>query len=182
MPKFGTWSDGYYVSFDLEDPDNEYQEIGVVVCALDRSNMITGVRPEQQCFSDPSPIPTNGPLYLAHSLIPADLDGTTAPPAGRHEYFLSIQNPPTDGKTLTSTKLNLWNFHVNWTTPKSSTFVNSQITVTAYEPGCYDVAGPVNTFCVTEPSSASTGNYVDSIGDRLVPRLNIATSAPTNPS
>jgi hypothetical protein len=172
FPKFGTWADGYYVSFDLEDPDNEYQEIGVVACALDRANMIVGgTARTQQCFSNPNPIPTNGPLYLAHSLIPADLDGTTAPPSGRHEYFLSIQNPPADGKTTTSTKLNLWNFHVNWTTPKSSTFGKSQITVASYEPGCYDVASPVNTFCVSEPSSGSTGNYVDSIGDRLEPRF-----------
>jgi hypothetical protein len=172
FPKFGTWADAYYVSFDLEDPDNEYQEIGVVACALDRTNMIIGgTARAQQCFSNPNPIPTNGALYLAHSLIPADLDGTTAPPSGRHEYFLSIQNPPADGKTTTSTKLNLWNFHVNWTTPKSSTFVKSQITVASYEPGCYDVASPVDTFCVNEPSSGSTGNYVDSIGDRLVPRF-----------
>jgi hypothetical protein len=171
-PKFGTWLDGYYASFDLEDPNNEYQEIGVVACVFDRTNiLINGVARAQQCFSNPSPIPPSGALYLAHSLMPADIDSTTAPPTGRHEYFVSIQNPPADGKTLTSTKLNLWNFHVNWTTPKSSTFVKSQITVPSYEPGCYDVTDPVNTFCVNEPSSKSTGNYVDSIGDRLTPRF-----------
>jgi hypothetical protein len=113
----------------------------------------------------------NGTLYLKHSLIPADVDGTTAPPAGRHEYFLSIQNPPNDGKTTTSTKLNLWSFHVNWTTPSSSTFGKSQINVPSYEPGCYDVNQVANTFCVNEPSSSRTGVYVDSVGDRLMPRL-----------
>ncbi len=171
-PKFGTWLDGYYASFDLEDPNNSYQEIGVVACVFDRTNiLINAAVRTQQCFSNPSPIPPSGALYLAHSLMPADIDGTTAPPSGRHEYFVSIQNPPADGKTLTSTKLNLWNFHVNWTTPAKSTFVKSQITVPSYEPGCYDVADPVNTFCVNEPSSKTTGNYVDSIGDRLTPRL-----------
>ncbi len=171
-PKFGSWSDAYYVSFDLEDTNNQYTEIGVVACALDRTNMlINGTARSMQCFSNPSPIPTSGTLYLAHSLIPADVDGTTAPPSGRHEYFLSIQNPPADGKTLTSTKLNLWNFHVNWTTPTSSTFVKSQLTVASYEPGCYDLAQTVNTFCVNEPSSKSTGIFVDSVGDRLMPRL-----------
>lgn len=171
-PKLGTWLDGYYVSFDLEDPNNEYQEIGVVACVFDRTNIILNAPARtQQCFSNPSPIPTSGALYLAHSLMPADINSTTAPIAGRHEYFVSIQNPPADGKTITSTKLNLWNFHVNWTTPKSSTFVKSQITVPSYEPGCYDVTDPVSTFCVNEPSSKTTGNYVDSIGDRLTPRL-----------
>ncbi|HEV2397336.1 MAG TPA: hypothetical protein VGS27_10385 [Candidatus Sulfotelmatobacter sp.] len=171
-PKFGTWSDGYYASFDLEDPNNQYQEIGAVVCAFDRSNMIVNKTARtQQCFSNPNPIPLNGALYLSHSLIPADIDGTTAPPTGQHEYLVSIQNPPADGKTTTSTKINLWNFHVNWTTPSKSTFVKSTISVASYEPGCYDVSNPVDTFCVTEPSSSSTGNYVDSIGDRLMYRL-----------
>jgi len=171
-PRFGTWADAYYVTFDLEDPDNEYQEIGVVACALDRTNMIIGgTARAQQCFSNPSPIPTNGALYLEHSLIPADIDNTTAPPSGRHEYLVSIQNPTANGKATTSTKLNLWNFHVNWTTPTKSTFGKSQLTVTSYEPGCYDVTNPADTFCVTEPSSSTTGNYVDSIGDRLMPRM-----------
>ncbi len=171
-PKLGSWIDGYYASFDLEDPDNQYQEIGVVACAFDRTNiLINGTARAQQCFSNPSPIPTNGALYLAHSLIPADMEGTTAPPSGRHEYFLSIQNPTANGTATTSTKLNLWNFHVNWTTPSKTTFVKSSLTVTSYEPGCYDVLQPVNTFCVNEPSSSTTGNYVDSIGDRLMPRL-----------
>ncbi len=171
-PKFGTWIDAYYISFDLQDVDNQYTNIGVVACALDRTNMlINGTVRAMQCFSDPSPIPLNGTLYLKHSLIPADVDGTTAPPAGRHEYMLSIQNPPNDGKTTTSTKLNLWNFHVNWTTPTLTTFTNSQITVPGYEPGCYAVSAVVNTFCVVEPSSATTHAYVDSVGDRLMPRF-----------
>jgi hypothetical protein len=171
-PKFGTWLDGYYASFDLEDPNNQYQEIGVVACAFDRTNiLINAAARTQQCFSNPSPIPTNGALYLGHSLMPGDIDGTTAPPNGRHEYLVGIQNPPADGKTTTSTKLNQFNFHVNWTTPTKSSFSKSQVTVPSYEPGCYDVASPVNTFCVTEPSSKTTGNYVDSIGDRLTPRL-----------
>jgi len=171
-PRFATWADGYYATFDLEDPDNEYQEIGVVACAFDRANMIIGgTARAQQCFSNPSPLPTNGALYLSHSLIPADIDNTTAPPTGRHEYFVSIQNPVNNGTATTSTKLNLWNFHVNWTSPTSSTFAKAALTVTSYEPGCYDVLQPDDTFCVNEPSSGNTGNYIDSIGDRLMPRM-----------
>ncbi len=171
-PKFGTWTDAYYVSFDLEDPNNNYQEIGVVACALDRTNiLIDAVARTQQCFSNPSPLPTSGALYLSHSLIPADIEGTTAPPSGRHEYFVSIQNPTDNGKATTSNKLNLWNFHVNWSTPTKSTFSKSELTVPTYEPGCYDLSNPADTFCVTEPSSKSTGNYVDSIGDRLMARF-----------
>jgi hypothetical protein len=171
-PRLGSWPDGYYVTFDLEDTDNSYQQIGVVACALDRSNMlIGGTARTMQCFSDPSPIPLNGTLYLAHSLIPADFEGTTAPPSGRHEFFLSIQNPPNDGVTTTSSKLNLWNFHVNWKTPSLSTFVHTQLSVASYTPGCYDVTDPTLTFCVNQPSSTTTGWFLDSVGDRLMPRL-----------
>jgi hypothetical protein len=171
-PRFGAWSDGYYVSFNLQDTDNAFQNIGVVACAMDRTNMIIGATARNmQCFSDPSPIPLNGALYLAHSLIPADFDGATAPPSGRHEYFLSIQNPPNDGVTTTSTKLNLWNFHVDWKTPTNSTFKKTQLSVGSYTPGCYELSEPELTNCVNQPSSRTTGWFLDSVGDRLMPRM-----------
>lgn len=169
-PKFGTWSNGYYVSFDLNDVDKSFREIGIVVCALDRANMLIGGSPKpMQCFSDPNPIPTNGSVYLKHSLIPADVQGTTAPPSGRDEFLVSIQNPPIDGITTTSTSINLWDFHVDWSIPTNSTFTNSSLTVPTYTPGCYNVAKPIATMCVPEQSSATTNTRVDSVGDRLMP-------------
>ncbi len=173
-PKLGTWADAYYVSFDLLDKDQNYLPIGVVACALDRTNMLTGSTPNPiQCFSDPNPIPKTGTLYLSHSLIPADIEGTTPPPAGRDEFMVSIQNPPNDGHTTTSDTLNLWAFHVDWITPTNSTFTRSPLTVTPYTPGCYNAAFPLRTVCVPQPSTNSNGVHykVDSVGDRLMPRL-----------
>jgi hypothetical protein len=171
-PKFGTWPDAYYVSFDLNDVNLGYKQIGVVVCALDRNDMLNNAATNpMQCFSDPSPVPTSNAFYLKHSLIPADVNGTTAPPAGRTEYLVSIQNPVHDGVTKTSNSLNLWAFHVDWTTPANSTFTNSSVTVPTYTPGCYDPKNITATTCVPEPSTSSTGIYVDSVGDRFMPRL-----------
>ena len=174
-PKFGTWADAYYVSFDLLDIDNNYLPIGVVACALDRTNMLTGsTASPMQCFSDPSPIPKNGSLYLKHSLIPADVEGTTPPPAGRDEFMVSIQNPPNDGKSTTSSAINLWDFHVDWGNPANSTFTPSSLAVTPYTPGCYDASFPLRTVCVPEPSTNPANGFhyeVDSVGDRLMPRL-----------
>jgi len=173
-PKLGTWADAYYVGLDLTDPDNHYQEIGVVACALDRTNMLTGGTPNpMQCFSDPNPIPSNGSLYLKHSLIPADIEGTVAPPAGRDEFMVSIQNPPNDGQSTSSNSINLWDFHVDWVNPANSTFTNSSLSVTTYTPGCYNVAQPGNTYCVLQPSGPPQGGHykIDSVGDRLMPRL-----------
>jgi hypothetical protein len=171
-PKFGTWADAYYVSFDLNDVDRSYLEIGVVVCALDRTNMLAGLQPNpMQCFSDPDPIPAHGSMYLKHSLIPADVEGLAAPPAGRDEYMVSIQNPPPNGKTTTSNTINLWDFHLDWANPADSTFTASALPVTPYTPGCYNLSNPASTFCVPEVSTVQTKNYVDSVGDRLMPRL-----------
>jgi len=171
-PKLGTWPDAYYVSFDLNDINNEYQQIGVVVCALDRNNMLTGATPNpMQCFSDPDPIPTQGSLYLKHSLIPADVEGMNPPPSGRDEFLVSIQNPPNDGKTTTSNSLNLWAFHVDWVTPANSTFTHSSLTVPTYTPGCYDAKSILNTECVPESTTKISHNRIDSVGDRLMPRF-----------
>ena len=169
-PKFGTWRDGYYVSFDLNDVDRSYRQIGTVVCALDRTNMLVGgtARP-MQCFSDPNPIPTNGSVYLEHSLIPAEVEGTSAPPSGRDEFLVSIQNPPLNGTTTTSNSINVWDFHVDWVNPANSSFNPSTLAVPTYTPGCYDPSRPVSTLCIPEPSTATTNVRVDSVGDRFMP-------------
>lgn len=169
-PKLGTWPDAYYLTIDLNDTNNNYREVGVVVCALDRTNMLNGGTPNPpQCFTNPSPV--NGSLYLAHSLIPADVDGTTAPPAGRDEYLVSIENPVNDGVTKTSNSFNLWQFHLDWATPANSTFTQSSVSVAPYTPGCYSAASPSQTICVPEPSTGTTGEHIDSVGDRFMPRF-----------
>lgn len=169
-PKIATWPDAYYVTIDLNDVNSNYAEIGVVACALDRTNMlINGTPNSPQCFRETSPL-SNG-IYLAHSLIPADVDGTTPPPAGRDQFMVSIENPVIDNVTTTSSTFNLWDFHVDWTNPSLSTFTESAVSVAPYTPGCYAVHSPAQTVCVPEPSTSSTGEYIDSVGDRFMPRL-----------
>src|SRR5579863_957194 len=165
-PKIATWPDAYYITIDLENPAKGYQENGVLVCALDRADMLNGVNMlTPQCFSNSN---TNG-WYLAHSLIPADIDGTTPPPAGTPEAFVSIQNP--SAGSLTSNSLNTWQFHVDWTNPEDSTFTGpTPVTVPTFQPGCYTLTNPTDTYCVPEPSTPQTKNRIDSLGDRLMHR------------
>jgi hypothetical protein len=169
-PKIATWPDAYYIAMDLEDPNNGFQEVGVLACALDRTNMLIGATANTpQCFNSPSPI--TGNMYLAHSFQPADVEGTTQPPAGAPEYYASIQNPVNDGVTTTSDSFNLWQFHVDWSNPANSTFTQATVPVAAYTPGCYLANAPVNTICVPEPSTATTGQFIDSVGDRFMFRF-----------
>jgi Abnormal spindle-like microcephaly-assoc'd, ASPM-SPD-2-Hydin len=169
-PKIAAWPDAYYVNFDLNDPNIGDREVGFVVCALDRTNMlVNGTANAPICFREPNPVTTS--VYLAHSLIPADMNGGTLPPAGRDEFLVSIQNPVIDGKTTTSSSFNLWDFHVDWTNPQNSTFTPSSVSVAPYQPGCYTAGGPGNTICVPEPSTAITKISIDSVGDRFMPRF-----------
>ena len=169
-PKIGAWPDAYYVGMDMGDPGNGFLDVGTVACAFDRTNMlIGGTARAPQCFVNPSPV-TSSP-YLAHSLEPADVQGSTPPPVGSPEYFVSIQNPVIDGVTNTSDAINLWQFHVDWTTPANTTFIHTSVPVTPYIPGCYSTSSPGNTECVPESTTASTGQHIDSVGDRLMFRF-----------
>lgn len=165
-PKIGTWWNAYYVTIDVLDPDDlgsnvgAYMPLGVIVCALDRADMLLNNPAKYQCLTDPSPIPqnpTSADLYLRHSLIPADLDGNTAPPANRDEFLLSIQNPPNDLKTTTSNTINLWDFHLG-ADFENSTLTRTSVTVPTYTPGCYDSPHPLNTICVPQPSTGKSGS------------------------
>src|SRR5205085_1283619 len=50
------------------------------------------------------------------SMLPADWDGPTPPPLGAPEYVLGHQDGPP-----ASDRLTLYQFHVDWLTPVSST-------------------------------------------------------------
>src|SRR5437660_301008 len=89
------------------------------------------------------------------SLMPADLDGATAPPAGSPNYQLEL---------ATSTTLKLFKFHVDFIVPANSTFRGpTTLTVAAYSDAC----APTGT-CIPQPSP---GEKLDALGDRLMYRL-----------
>src|SRR5207237_6805383 len=91
---------------------------GPEVCAYDRSKMLTGQAATQQCY-------TLGTSY--GGLLPSDVDGSTPPPAGSPNYVLGFG----------TNSLLLWKFHVDWTTPASSSFTGpATIPVAAFSPAC----------------------------------------------
>jgi hypothetical protein len=159
-PKLAVWPDSYYVSYNQGD-DNVF--VGAAACALDRGAMLTGAAaPTMQCFTN---IPTS---YGA--LLPGDLDGATPPPAGSPEYFLNF-----DGNDAS---LDLWQFHVDWTTPANSWFGSSStdssptnIPVAAFTEACGETATELlytTGACIPQ---IGTTQKLDSYGDRLMYRL-----------
>jgi hypothetical protein len=182
-PKFGTWTDAtgqqsaYYATVDLLDIDNANAEVGAVVCAFDRADILNNSNIKTEAcvnVSDVDPNMKSQGIFLAHSLIPSDIDSTTPPPTRRDQFMLSIQNPPLDGSTLTSTTVNLWDFHVDWSvSPATLALVSvAPLSVPTYTPGCYlyDPNNAAITNCVQEPQNNGQ-QLIDSVGDRLMPRL-----------
>ena len=184
-PKLGTWWNAYWAGMDKIDPDT-LVESGAVACAFNRTLMLSGsVQTPQmmQCVSIPGPLSAG--VYLGHSLIPADIDGTTAPPANRDEFMVSIQNPTLEGNPLPTTTptFNLWDFaSPTWTASSLAYTLTSVAVLPAYTPGCYlyDPQNPAITNCVPEPAVGGVGQHIDSVGDRFMPRFayrNFASAA-----
>jgi hypothetical protein len=140
-PKMGVWPDGYYETFNMF---NGNTFVGADACAYNRTAMLNGTSATQICFQQNSSV---------GGLLPADLDGTTAPPAGSSNYMLYYG----------TNNLNLFKFHVDFTTPSNSTFTGpTTISVAAFTPLCNGGT------CVPQPGTA---NQLDSLADRLMHRL-----------
>ncbi len=135
-PKLGVWPDAYYISFNIFL--NGISFIGPDACAYDRTNMLTGAAARaMQCFQQSSSL---------NPLLPSDLDGTTAPPSGEPNFFMTFGS---------SGVLELFKYHVDFTTPANSTFTGpTNISVAAFTPAPSTVAQP------------SPGEALDTLSDR----------------
>jgi hypothetical protein len=140
-PKMGVWPDAYYETFNMFQ-GNSF--VGPDACAYDRNAMLAGQSAKQICFQQPSSV---------GALLPSDVDGTTPPPAGSPNYML----------TYGTNSLNLYKFHVDFTTTTNSTFSASPtvIPVASFSPLC---GGGT---CIPQPG---TLQKLDSLADRLMYR------------
>ena len=142
-PKMGVWPDGYYETFNMFNSAGT-SFLGADLCSYNRSAMLNGQPATQVCFQQGSSI---------GGVLPADLDGTTPPPAGSPNYMLFFG----------TNNLNLFKFHVDFTTPANSTLTGpTAIPVAAFTALCNGGT------CV--PQSGTT-NTLDSLADRLMYRL-----------
>lgn len=141
-PKMGVWPDAYYITYNMFRNGRSF--VGNRVCALERDKMLIGATARQACASTST---------SHHSLEPADLEGTTPPPAGSPNLLLSIS----------TTAVNFWRFAVNWTTATGT--LTGPFTVggvAAFSRACSGGA------CIPQPG---TTTRLDSLADRLMYRL-----------
>ena len=145
-PKLGVWTTGYFVTFNIFTQTFQ----GPRICALDGAAMRAGAAATQQCFQIAN---TFG------SILPSDIDGTTAPPAGTDPYFVAF------GTNL----LNVWRVHVDFANPANTTLTGPiQTAVASFSEACNGGS------CVPQPN---TRQQLDSLGDRLMYRFAYRTFA-----
>ena len=140
-PKLGVWPDAYYITFNMFS-GNSFS--GAKLCAYDRNAMLSGHAATQQCFQ----------LSSSYgSVLPADLDGATAPPGGAPNYLMNFG----------VNRLNLWKFHVDWSNSANSSLSGpTAISVASFSAAC---SGGT---CIPQ---AGTKQKLDSLADRLMFRL-----------
>jgi hypothetical protein len=143
-PQFGVWADGYYFSANMFRYGNSY--LGAQACAFNRLAMVTGSPANAICFQ-------KGPGDF--SLLPSHLDGATPPPSGQPDFYLE----------LGSNGLNLFQFHADFAIPSRST-IRGPIAVSGVAPFT-EACGNGGT-CIPQGGTTQT---LDSLGDRLMPRL-----------
>src|SRR6266852_6564386 len=142
-PKLAVWPDAYYWTANTFSSASAF--LGANPCAFDRATMLSGGPATAICMQqNPS----------VDSLLPADLDGTTPPPTGEPNFYLQMVAP---------SNLNLFKFHVDFTTPSNSTFTGpTAISVAPFSEAC---GGGT---CIPQPG---TTQQLDALGDRLMFRL-----------
>jgi uncharacterized repeat protein (TIGR01451 family) len=143
-PKLGVWPDAYYMS------ENVFNAAGTAFLgpqpfAFDRSAMLAG---------DPATFITTGITNgdTEGPYLPADLDGSTLPPANAPDPFVEW---PQDGT------YKVYRFHVDWATPADSTFTLAGAPAAA----AFTQLCPTTANCV--PQLGTTAG-LDSLGDRLM--------------
>jgi hypothetical protein len=145
-PKVGVWPDAYYFTFALFQGSGSY--LGPQACGFDRAAMLTGGAVLVRCASLGTDF---GPM------LPSDLDGNTAPPAGSPNYLMSLDFAG-DGS---GDHLFMWRFSFS----RSTISAPLSLPVAPFTIACPSLFGGA---CIEQPAP---GERLDSLGDRLMYRL-----------
>jgi hypothetical protein len=146
-PKISVFSDAYYAT---ADPNKIFSGLGNTISAFERAAMLAG-NPTPQFVTFFVPAPRN-PSQITHShMLAADLEGRRLPLSGTPEYVVQVQDShlgfPAD-------RLQVYEFHVDWHSPSSSTFVPTQSLVPQpFNSNACPIAGDFQA-CIEQPGVA----------------------------
>ena len=151
-PHLGVWPDGYYMSVNHFHHGSSWAGAGAV--AFERDKMLAGL-PAQMVYFDLYGVDPN-----LGGMLPTDLDGPV-PPVGAPNYFSQMDD---NSWGYSPDQVQIWQFHVDWTTPANSTFT----LMTALPTAAFDsnMCG-YNRNCV--PQLGTTAR-LDALSDRVLHR------------
>jgi hypothetical protein len=141
-PKYGVWPDAYYVGTN---------ETSSAVYALERSAMLAGGMASFQRLTVP-----NLSGFGFQMLIPSDLDGATAPPAGSPNYFMRHRDDEvhSGGTTAGQDFLEIWEFTVDFANSANSSITGpTNIGIAEIDSS---LCGLTSFACITQPGTATT--------------------------
>src|SRR6266699_422852 len=164
-PKYGVWSNAYFLSTREFAPDNSFAGDGAY--ALERDKMLQG---------DPSArlvkfllAPGTTPYLTGDGLLPGDIDGTRRPPAKSPELFVgSMDDGAFYGAPFDA--LNVFAFSLAWrATPTASFTLAAQLPVAQFD--SIFPCSPGSRNCIPQPG---TTNKVDILSYRQRPTFRLA--------
>lgn len=150
-PKYGVGEEAYFIS------TRDFQGaayVGVGAYALNRAEMVAG-NPNPTVISFFVPRGAT-PFNVGDGLLPADIDGSTFPPADSPHYFVGAMD---DGGPYGAPQdaLTLWHFDADFVTPGNSSFtLTDTLNIAAYD-SIFPCPGGGRS-CIPQPD---TGNLVD---------------------
>lgn len=163
--KLGVWTDGYYISyndFTINPTTGSSAFVGAKACAYDRVAMIAG--------NASAPQGCTARFTNRFAFLPADLDGSTPPPANSPNYVVSqdwffFASPPYS--------VRLQKFKPDFVTPANSTFNDgiggaNNTFIGIPLPNLLGACGDVGGACVPQPA---TVRVLDTLSMRPMYRL-----------
>ena len=158
--KLGLWTDAYYISYNMFTyPGATFS--GGRMCAYDKAAMLAGTAALQICFNNPT----------GFSYLPADMDGTTPPPAGTPHMSISWNWAFTPAAPYA---MNLTKFVPDFANPAASTFNDGFGGATfssvdfPLDAGTVAACADNGNACVPQ---LGTTNLLDTLGSRHMYRL-----------
>ena len=142
LSETGVWPDAYYITFNMFTGQPS------------RGSKLVRLQPQRNAGrrrGHTAVLPVGSSFG---GVLPSDLDGSTAPPAGSPNFMVNFG----------TNSLNLWKFHVDWTTPANTSAHRSDQHLRS-QPSARPAAA---ANCIPQPG---TNQKLDSLADRLMYRL-----------
>jgi hypothetical protein len=167
-----------WITYDLLDVNNGDNINGVLICAIDLAGLRASTANPYMNNSHTPACTVAHPLVTYNqrrSWVPANNSDTTPPIDADGEMFTYMIEPVKNGSSyLTDPNhtqgVEQWT--INWSaTSPIPTYVNSwdqpSTQPNGDQPGCFNPLNYYDTVCVPQPSTSTTGIYIDSVADRM---------------